>query len=142
MSKINYWLVKPGEENSQPIRITTTPTSKVPEVGEVIFFDIDNYQGDFVVVEIKRIVKKVGYELETFEVYIQSFRNTELTETPIAKVRNLLSPILSSFQMLELIKAHPDKEKQIIELIVGQLDVANESIVKLRELIGDSKLWK
>jgi len=35
-STISYWLVLPGESEDTATDILTTPTQKVPEVGEVI----------------------------------------------------------------------------------------------------------
>lgn len=79
---------------------------------------------------------------EQFEVFIKPFQHSELTETPIAKVRNLLSPVLGSIKMIELIKQNPGREQEIIELLKSSLDVANENIEKLLKIVKDDKNWK
>jgi len=141
----------------------------LPDYQKVAFFPKQEIQieGDFVVVSVKRYLKEkyssaefhsvfqseltgrhkgpeipTGNVIEEFEVFIQPFQHSELTETPIAKVRNLLSPILGSFKIIELIKQNPGREKEIIELLVGGLDVANESIEKLLKIVRDDKNWK
>ena len=84
----------------------------------------------------------VGEEYETFEVYVQPFKHSELTETPIAKLRNLLGPMFSTFDLLNLAKEHPDKETELREMFFDSLKVANETMPKIRELIGNDKNWR
>jgi hypothetical protein len=127
----------------------------------------DEVKGDFVVVEVKRWIKifhgpqqrnsyldcegnktsfwSVGpceYFNEDFEVFIEPFRHTELTETPIAKLRNQLTPILGAIDMLELITEFPEKEKELIDLFKSSLPTLQVSIEKVRELVKNSKNWK
>lgn len=128
-------------------------------------------KGDFVVVSVKRYIKvkyyseeasrvfsnisigsngtsmispkiPVSYNIECFEVFVQPFRNTELTETPIARVRNLLGPLFGIIDMLNLIAEHPEKEKELLELFKGNIKSTKESIMKLREIIGNDENWK
>jgi hypothetical protein len=88
--------------------------------------------GDFVVVDVKRFIRRSVYKgdwtdkgailkdiplsknYETFEVIIEPFRHTELTETPIAKLRNVLTPIFGVVEMLKLTQEFPDKEKELL----------------------------
>jgi len=79
---------------------------------------------------------------EHFEVFIEPFRHTELTEKPIAKVRNLLGSLFGTFDMISLIAEHPDKEKELLELFKGHIADTKGSIEKLREIIGNDKNWK
>ncbi len=79
---------------------------------------------------------------ETFEVFIEPFKHSDLTESPIAKVRNLLGSVFGAFDILNTIKANPDKEQELMELFKSSLETANESIPKLRELLKDNKNWK
>lgn len=79
---------------------------------------------------------------EDFEVYIEPFRHTELTEKPIAKVRNLLGSLFGTFDMVSLIAEHPDKQKELLELFKGHIADTKQSIDRLREIIGDDKNWK
>lgn len=84
----------------------------------------------------------VGEEYETFEVFVQPFKHSELTETPIAKLRNLLGPMFGTFDLLNLVKEHPDKEKELRDMFFKNLETANETMPKIRELIGNDKNWK
>lgn len=84
----------------------------------------------------------VEFIIENFEVYIEPFRHTELTEKPIAKVRNLLGSLFGTFDMVSLISEHPDKEKELLELFKGHIADTKQSIEKLREIIGNDKNWK
>jgi len=129
-------------------------------------------KGDFVVVEVKRFLKisyysksisevfghapvaspttsmmdlreiPVGDEIENFEVFVQPFKHSELTETPIAKLRNLLGPIFGTIDILNLTKEHPEKEKELREMFFDSLKTANDTMPKIRELIGNDKNWR
>ena len=193
-TEIRYWLID-GEEETDIVGI---PTSKVPEVGEVINFghhwDEDRanrvYEhlddahkkaffpkkeklitGEYVVVSVNRYItidyvktkvsevfegvksfsNSTNYQIveiptlntiEVFEVFIEKFKHSELTETPIAKVRNLLGSLFGTFDMISLIAENPDKEKEILELLKGHIEDAKEPMTRLREIIGDDKNWK
>lgn len=123
---------------------------------------------DFVVVDVKRYLKTryvgakaselfaieststsaqeaeipVQYIIETFEVFVEPFKESELTESPIARVRNLLSPIVGSFDILNAIKKNPEKEKELMELFRSCLETASDSIPALLEIVRDDKNWK
>jgi hypothetical protein len=128
-------------------------------------------KGDFVVVDVKRWLKTRHvpisadevFEIDTtkssnpsrkstelpaevttedFEVFVEPFRHTELTETPIAKVRNSLGSIFGMIDMLSLIGEHPDKEKELLELFKDSIKDTKESMARLRELIGNDKNWR
>lgn len=126
--------------------------------------------GDFVVVDVKRWLETkyypgdvsefmrssispsvtagpntkfpMSYDVEEFEVFIEPFRHTELTERPIAKVRNLLGSVFGTMDMLKLLNEHPDKEKELLELMKDNIEVASEAMIKLREIIGNDSNWK
>jgi len=128
-------------------------------------------KGDFVVVDVKRWLKarhvpmsaNEVFEIDTigssspsgispeipvevitedFEVFVEPFRHTELTETPIAKVRNLLGSLFGTFDMLSLIAEYPDKKDGLLELFKGHIEGTKESMEKLREIIGNDKNWR
>lgn len=198
-STISYWLVQPGEELDTAVDILTTPTQKVPEVGEVIhintkvdkeslqrqfshlneetfrkFIPIQEKQvkNDFVVYDVKRWIKTVyysedsnklfyqnssnvtagigtqipvSYEVENFEVYVQPFRHTELTETPIAKLRNLLGPMAGYFQMLEIVNEMDEgdeKKADMHALLNKAAKQSSETMEQILELVKDQKIWR
>lgn len=125
--------------------------------------------GDFVVVDVKRWIKicyypeklnnlfplessnitsntsvdvPISYEVENFEVYVQPFRNTELTETPIAKLRNKMSPI---YGYLQVVKAMRDKEtdsEELGNLFKEMQNQAIDSIEDIVEFMRNDKIWK
>lgn len=84
----------------------------------------------------------VSRSIETFEITIEPFRETELTETPIAKLRNLMGPIFSAMDMVNLISEHPDKEKELMELLRTGIETNRHFLDKAREFIRDDKNWK
>jgi hypothetical protein len=198
-STISYWLVLPGENEDTATDILTTPTQKVPEIGEVININtkVDKeslslqfshlneesirrfipakerqVKNDFVVYDVKRWIKTVyysedsnkifypeasnstsgagtripmSYEVENFEVYVHPFQNSELTETPIAKLRNLLSPMSGYFQMLEIINEMDENDDKKAEMHVLLNKVAKQSsktMDKILELVEDQKIWR
>lgn len=79
---------------------------------------------------------------EDFEVFIEPFRHTELTETPIAKLRNALTPVFGIADLVTAMIEHPEKEKELIDLLKGSLGVTRECIDKSRELLRNDKNWK
>lgn len=198
-STISYWLVLPGEDESTAIDILTTPTKKVPEIGEVININtkVDKeslslqfshlneesirrfipakekqVKNDFVVYDVKRWIKTVyysedsnkifypeasnstssagtripmSYEVENFEVYVHPFQHSELTETPIAKLRNLLGPMSGYFQMLEIINEmdeNDDKKAEMHVLLNNVAKQSSETMDKILELVKDQNIWK
>lgn len=198
-STISYWLVLPGEDLGTAIDILTTPTQKVPEVGEVIHINtkIDKeslqrefshlneetfrkfmptqekqVKNNFVVYDVKRWIKTVyysedsnklfhhesssvtagvgtrvpmSYEVENFEVYVHPFQHSELTETPIAKLRNLLGPMYGYFQMLEVVNGmdeSDDKKAEMHVLLNKAAKQSSETMDKIIELVKDQKIWK
>ena len=198
-STISYWLVLPGEDLGTAIDILSTPTQKVPEVGEVIhintkvdkeslqrefshlneenfrrFMPIQEKQvkNNFVVCDVKRWIKTVyysedsnklffqdssnvtagvgtripvSYEVENFEVYVQPFQHSELTETPIAKLRNLLGPMYGYFQMLEIVNGmdeSDDKKAEMHVLLNKAAKQSSETMDKILELVRDQKIWR
>mgnify|MGYP006384540371 FL=1 len=198
-STISYWLVLPGESEDTAIDILTTPTQKVPEIGEVININtkVDKeslslqfshlneesirrfipakekqVKNDFVVYDVKRWIKTVyysedsnkifypeasnstsgvgtripmSYEVENFEVYVHPFQHSELTETPIAKLRNLLGPMSGYFQMLEIINEmdeNDDKKAEMHVLLNSVAKQSSETMDKILELVKDQKIWR
>lgn len=118
-------------------------------------------KGDFVVVDVKRWIRREVYRgnwtdkgvilkdiplcknYETFEVIIEPFRHTELTETPIAKLRNALTPVFGAVEMLMLTQAFPDKEKELLELFRESLqNEVGPYLEKAKELLKNNKNWK
>lgn len=116
-------------------------------------------QGEFLVVNTKRWLKndiqmsclktnKNTYygpkasPVECFEVIIEPFKETTLTEAPIAKLRNSLSPVFGVVDLMTAIIEHPDKEKELLELLKGSLETARECISNSRELLRNDKNWK
>ena len=141
------------------------------QIKSLVRKDESQIRGEFVVVDVKRWLKikhesrkasdifqidvlgsngtsmispeiPSEYTIENFEVYIEPFRHTELTETPIAKVRNSLGSIFGMIDMLSLIGEHPDKEKELLELFKDSIKDTKESMARLRELIGNDKNWR
>lgn len=131
--------------------------------------DESQIQGNFVVVDVKRWFEvfhkpstpshlPIGlessttatnyrsfpeeYTVETFVVYIEPFRHTELTETPIAKLRNKMSPL---YGYLQVVKAMRDKEidsEQMGELFKEMQNQAIDSIEEIVEFMRNDKIWK
>jgi len=131
-------------------------------------------RGDFVVVDVKRWLKtrhipmssKDVFEIDTigssdisgrgpeipveviteeFEVYIEPFRHTELTETPIAKLRNLLGPMSGYFQMLEIINEMDENDENkagMYELLSQSAKQSSDTMDKILELVKNQKIWK
>lgn len=120
--------------------------------------------GHFLVVGSKRFIKRDIFEgnletqfsngkgvmydtpveciIETFEITIEPFRETELTETPIAKLRNALNPIFGVVEMLKMTQQFPEKEKEILDLFRSTLQNDIESsLEKARELLKNNN-WK
>lgn len=181
-TEITYWLSKAGEATAD-VQITSTITSKVPSIGEIIHLetliekDWANFvftenalkllpqedscvKGEFVVVDVKRFIRRDVYKgnqvlknailtdvplcknYETFEVVIEPFRHTELTETPIAKLRNVLTPVFGVVEMLMLTQAFPDKEKELLELFrVSLQNEVGPCLERAKELLKNSKNW-
>lgn len=130
--------------------------------------DEEQVKGDFVVVHVKRWLSishvdsttrdlpiglqnsttsyYVSYPAEqlreNFEVFVEPFRHTELTETPIAKVRNLFGGLVGQLDLLNLIGEYPDKEKDLLEIFKSNISNTQESINRLRELLNNSDNWK
>jgi len=126
-------------------------------------------RGDYVVAEVKRWLKTSHYPYrvsgsdfalvqenttststvipvesvkEVFEVFIEPFRHTELTESPIAKLRNSLTPVFGIVDLVTAMIEHPDKEKELIDLLKGSLGVTRECIDKSRDLLKNDKNWR
>lgn len=126
-------------------------------------------QGDFVVVDVKRwfevFHKRVAptdlpaglesnstsrhyqffpeeYIVETFEVFIEPFRHTELTETPIAKLRNKINPMYGYFQILKALKDKEVDVETLGDLFKELQDGAIASMDDVLELIRNDKIWK
>ena len=87
----------------------------------------------------------VSYEVENFEVYVQPFQHSELTETPIAKLRNLLGPMYGYFQMLEIVNGmdeSDDKKAEMHVLLNKAAKQSSETMDKILELVRDQKIWR
>lgn len=127
-------------------------------------------RGDFVVVDVKRWIKTqlvpvpadeafgiennstsaqrpdVPIEIvrEEFEVYIEPFRHTELTETSIAKLRNKMGSIYGYFQALKAFheaKAS-DMHKDAMKVLLKDMEKqAIENIEDVVAFIKDDKNW-
>lgn len=153
--------------NRFPIVQEYSDVLKEDDVIKILRKPEEEVKGDFVVVDVKRWLRithgsqqpQTYYDtygnkssswthgpceffIEDFEVFIEPFRHTELTETPIAKLRNQLTPILGAVDMLELITEFPDKEEELINMFKSSLPTIRESIDKVRELLKNSKNWK
>lgn len=127
----------------------------------------EHINGNFLVVDVKRILKiyisscnstewsdgqgnrcvstsyiPAALSIESFEVIVEPFRETDLTETPIAKLRNSLSPIFGMVDLLNIIQQFPEKEKEMLELLRGNLDIAKKCIEESRKLLSDNTKWK
>lgn len=86
-----------------------------------------------------------GYEVENFEVFIQPFQHSELTETPIAKLRNLLGPMAGYFQMLEIVNEmgeNDDKKAEMHVLLNKAAKQSSDTMDKILELVKDQKIWR
>lgn len=79
---------------------------------------------------------------ETFEVMLKPYQECELNATPISKVRNLLGSILGSFEILKLVKEHPEKEAELMEMFKSSSETAIESIPELRDILSNENNWK
>lgn len=124
-------------------------------------------KGDFVVYSVKRWIKTasyagklseafpsyqntsdiepdvpLSYEKETFEVYIQPFRNTELTETSITKLRNKMSPVYGYLQVVKAIKDKEIDSEELGELFNKLQNQAVDSIEDVVDFMRDEKNWK
>lgn len=84
----------------------------------------------------------VSRSIETFEITIEPFRETELTETSIARLRNLLGPVFNAMDMIQLISEHPDKEKELMEILRAGAETNRHFLEKARNFIRDDKNWK
>lgn len=85
------------------------------------------------------------YSIESFEVYIQPFKHSELTETPIAKLRNLLGPMAGYFQMLELLEEmeeNDEKKADLHKLLNQAAKQSSQTMDKILELVRNQKIWK
>lgn len=88
----------------------------------------------------------VSFYIEVFEVFIEPFKNSELTESPIAKVRNLLGPITQHFTMLEMQEEYKnydeDVKKAMEKLMQENIKLCITSMEKLTRIIKDDKNWE
>lgn len=131
----------------------------------------EQVKDDFVVVDVKRWIKTqlvpveandaFGIEnngtsakspeipmeivIEEFEVYIEPFRHTELTETPIAKLRNKMGSIYGYFQALKAIRdaKATESHKEAMKVLVKSMEEqAFEDIEDIVDFIKDENIWK
>lgn len=124
-------------------------------------------KGQFVVVSVKRFIK-IGhatakshsyfdsqgntssaiiygpseYSIECFEVIVEPFRHTELTETPIAKLRNKMSPIYGYMQVLKSIRDKDIAVEEMGDLLKELQNQAIDSIEDIVDFIRNKEIWK
>lgn len=84
----------------------------------------------------------VEHTIENFEVMVEPFRHTELTETPIAKLRNKMSPIYGYFQLLKAIRDKEIDFEAAGELFTKLERQAIDSVDDVVDFIKDKKIWK
>lgn len=82
------------------------------------------------------------YTVENFEVMLEPFRHTELTETPIAKLRNKMSPIYGYFQLLKAVRDKEIDFEAAGELFTKLERQAIDSVDDVVDFIKDKKIWK
>jgi len=82
------------------------------------------------------------YTVENFEVFIEPFRHTELTETPIAKLRNKMSPIYGYMQVLKAIRDKEIKVTEMGELFEKLQNQAIDSVDDIVDFIKNKDIWK
>lgn len=130
--------------------------------------DEEQVKGDFVVVHVKRWLSishadrntrdlpiglqnsttsyYVSYPAEqlreNFEVFVEPFRHTELTETPIAKLRNKMSPIYGYMQVLKSIRDKDITVEEMGDLFKELQNQAIDSIEDIVDFIRNKEIWK
>lgn len=82
------------------------------------------------------------YTVENFEVFVEPFRHTELTETPIAKLRNKMSPIYGYMQILKAIRDKEIEVKEMGELFEKLQNQAIDSVDDIVYFIKNKDIWK
>lgn len=81
---------------------------------------------------------------ENFEVFVEPFRHTELTETSIAKLRNMMGPIYGYFQLLKAFNEMKgsDSHKSAARVLLEDTEKqAIDSIEDVVNFIKDEKNW-
>ena len=64
-------------------------------------------------------------------------------ESPIAKVRNSLSPIVNYFFMIKELETNKEDEEELKKFLEQELNqIQNHSLPRLLELIQDNENWK